>query len=155
MGIAESNHQHRNRRVCIVWAWCIWIALSGTACVHREVAIGMEPTAATPTPTETELQALVGRSTTLCGPFSQDGKLGSFLLYKEKTVIYFISHRSRVVPYAEMEGHNVCATGMLHFVSYPRPPITDKRVRGPFAAVPPDHFYFDEDEATVVRSDGR
>lgn len=97
---------------------------------------------------ETELRQHLGKQLMLRGPFSLRGKVGPFILVRDRPV-YLVSRGtfSWSERYEQMEGRDVSVTGTLRFAHYP-----EASRDGLPVARPADHFYFDAASARVELS---
>ncbi len=117
--------------------------LAGTGCAYH-----------TPTPpdltsaSETELRQHLGEQVTLRGPFSLRGKVGPYILVRDRPV-YLVSHGtfSWGERYEQLEGRDVSVTGTLRFAHYP-----EASRNGLPLGRPADHFYFEAASAKVELS---
>jgi hypothetical protein len=97
----------------------------------------------------TQLAEQVGRTVRLRGRFSGLGKLGPYLLFDGEG-IYILAESSKDTTSEDtrLEGRTVEVAGLLRFRKYPPSPSVAPNVLQP--ARPPDHYYFDRSEATIV-----
>src|SRR5262249_28888480 len=97
---------------------------------------------------EAELRRHVGQRVTLRGPFSLLGKVGPFILIRDRPV-YLVSHGafSWGERFERMEGHDVSVTGTLRFAHHPGASQGGRPV-----ARPVDHFYFEAASASIELS---
>jgi hypothetical protein len=97
-------------------------------------------------PKPRDLRSLIGHRVTLRGKFSLRGKIGPFVLVKDRPV-YIVAAGSFTPgqPYSSLEGRIVKVTGILRFRQFPPEP---EPVDAAKARVP-DYFYFEAETARV------
>ena len=116
------------------------LLLAAMGCTHQSSTLS-DLTGAS----DAELHRHLGQTVLLRGPFSLRGKVGPFILIRDRPV-YVVSHGafSWGERYERMEGRDVSVTGTLRFAQYP-----EGSRDGVPVARPADHFYFEAASARV------
>jgi len=92
---------------------------------------------------DSDLQRLVGLTTTLSGKFELAGKVGPYI-NRNGEPVYLIPHGSNWgSEHEKMQGKVVSITGILRFRHF------DRIKSGPFVDQPEDCFYFEAETAKI------